>query len=358
MIVKNEEEHLANCLNSVKDIVDEIIIVDTGSMDATKEIARQFTDKIYDFTWIDDFSAARNFSFSKGKMDYLLWLDADDILLEKDQKMLLQLKLDLNSLVDSVMFRYHYAHDEQGNQTLTFMRERLVKRSKNPKWIGFLHETIDINGVQIESEIAVTHCRIHGDSDRNLNIYRRKIEEGIVLNSRDQYYYGKELYYHGLYQEATKELEKFVKEPCWIEDHLDALYCMSDCYQQINENRKALEVLFESFILEIPRAECLYRIASILQKEKKLTQAIYWYQLIFQTEKPINQVGFSYPEYWTWMPHLELCVCYYQMGNLEKARYHNEQAERYVPNHPSVIHNNVLFKPLNIENIPVKKERV
>ena len=71
MIVKNEEEHLANCLNSVKDIVDEIIIVDTGSMDATKEIARQFTDQIYDFTWIDDFSAARNFSFSKVKMDYL-----------------------------------------------------------------------------------------------------------------------------------------------------------------------------------------------------------------------------------------------------------------------------------------------
>ena len=71
MIVKNEERILARCLDSVKDLVDEIIIVDTGSADATKRIAAEYTDKIYDFTWIDDFSAARNFAFSKATGDYI-----------------------------------------------------------------------------------------------------------------------------------------------------------------------------------------------------------------------------------------------------------------------------------------------
>ena len=62
MIVKNEERVLKRCLDSVRDLVDEIIIVDTGSTDATKRIAAGYTDKIYDFTWNDDFSAARNFA--------------------------------------------------------------------------------------------------------------------------------------------------------------------------------------------------------------------------------------------------------------------------------------------------------
>ena len=65
MIVRDEEEVLERCLESIADCVDEIVIVDTGSVDRTKEIAQRFTDKIYDFQWVDDFSAARNFDFSK-----------------------------------------------------------------------------------------------------------------------------------------------------------------------------------------------------------------------------------------------------------------------------------------------------
>ena len=90
MIVKDEEDVIARCLDSVKDLVDEIIIVDTGSTDRTKEIVSKYTDKIYDFEWVNDFSKARNFSFSKATKDYILWLDADDIILETELKKLKQ----------------------------------------------------------------------------------------------------------------------------------------------------------------------------------------------------------------------------------------------------------------------------
>ena len=78
MIVKNEEAVIARCLDSVKDLVDEINIVDTGSTDNTKEIVQQYTKRPFDFEWIDDFAAARNFSFQQATKDFILWLDADD----------------------------------------------------------------------------------------------------------------------------------------------------------------------------------------------------------------------------------------------------------------------------------------
>ena len=124
MIVKNEEDVLARCLDSVGGLADEIIVIDTGSTDATKEIALKYTNLVYDFTWIDDFSAARNYSFSKGTMQYLMWLDADDVLLESDKNMLLALKETLPEDTDVVMMRYNTALDESGKPLFSFYRER------------------------------------------------------------------------------------------------------------------------------------------------------------------------------------------------------------------------------------------
>ena len=97
MIVKNEEEVLARCLACVTSFADEIIVVDTGSTDKTKEIAAGFTDKLYDFAWCDDFSKARNYSFSKATQDFIMWLDADDVMEEEDREKFLQMKNTLNT---------------------------------------------------------------------------------------------------------------------------------------------------------------------------------------------------------------------------------------------------------------------
>jgi glycosyltransferase involved in cell wall biosynthesis len=80
MIVGNNEETLEACLQSITGHVDEIIIVDTGSRDRTIEIAKKYTDKVFNFVWINDFAAARNFSLLKASGDLILWMDSDDIL--------------------------------------------------------------------------------------------------------------------------------------------------------------------------------------------------------------------------------------------------------------------------------------
>jgi glycosyltransferase involved in cell wall biosynthesis len=91
MIVKDEEEHLAKCLASVKPIVDEMIVVDTGSTDRTKDIARVFGARVYDFKWSNDFSEARNFSMSKASGEWIFVIDADEVISSLDYRNFLRL---------------------------------------------------------------------------------------------------------------------------------------------------------------------------------------------------------------------------------------------------------------------------
>ena len=102
MIVKNEEDVIGRCLACVKDIVDEIIVVDTGSTDSTIEIVKKYTNQIYHFNWVDDFSKARNYAFSKASKDYIMWLDADDIILENDLTNLKQLKNNFQRILNTI----------------------------------------------------------------------------------------------------------------------------------------------------------------------------------------------------------------------------------------------------------------
>ena len=146
MIVKNEELVLGRCLDSVKNLMDEIIIVDTGSTDKTKEIASLYTNKIYDFPWINDFAAARNFSFSKATKDYIMWLDADDIITKSEALKLKRWKEETDGSSDVIMLRYVTGFDEKRNPTLVYYRERIVKRDKNHQWQGRVHEAIAVRG--------------------------------------------------------------------------------------------------------------------------------------------------------------------------------------------------------------------
>ena len=225
MIVKNEEETLARCLDTVKDIVDEINIVDTGSTDRTKEIAVQYTQRIFDFEWIGNFAAARNESFKYATKDYILYLDADDVLLEKDRIKFKELKEILDPSVDSVSMYYDAGVDEYGNSTLRYRRNRLVKRSRNYVWKGDCHQYLEVHGNIINSNIAVTHKKIRHAVGRTISIYDNKIARGDTFSARDYFYYGNELRENGHYEKAIKSYDEnlSIKEG-WVEDKILPVY--------------------------------------------------------------------------------------------------------------------------------------
>ena len=80
MIVRDEEANISHCLESVRGLFDEIVVLDTGSKDRTIEIARSFGARVFDFVWVDDFAAGRNAALARARGDYAFWLDADDVI--------------------------------------------------------------------------------------------------------------------------------------------------------------------------------------------------------------------------------------------------------------------------------------
>ena len=142
MIVKNEEAVLERILKPVSQVMDAILIADTGSSDRTKEIAEQYTSQVFDFPWCDDFSAPRNFLLEKVSTDYWMWLDADDVLDEENLERLRSLKETLDPGTDVVMMEYAAGFDQSGRTTFSYFRERIMKTSRNFRWNGAVHETV------------------------------------------------------------------------------------------------------------------------------------------------------------------------------------------------------------------------
>ncbi|MDP4110319.1 MAG: glycosyltransferase, partial [Bacillota bacterium] len=256
MIGKNEEKTLGRCLDSVRDLVDEIIIVDTGSSDETKKTALKYTDKIYDFEWTDDFSKARNYSFSKAAMEYIMWLDADDVLLEEDREKFKKLKRGFDPAFDVVMMKYIVGGNEGGLPPCVFMRERLLKRSKGFTWHDPIHEYMILDGKILDTDICVTHMSSHKRSDRNLKIFEKMIAEGKKLSDRNLFYYARELFINRRFAEAIEYYNRFLDTRGGLpSNYMDASMDLAGCYRFLNDDKNVLKALLRSFEHDPPRAE-------------------------------------------------------------------------------------------------------
>lgn len=346
MIVKNEEKCLKRCLSSVENFADEIIIVDTGSTDKTKEIAKIFTDKIYDFVWVDDFSKARNFAFTKANGKYIMWLDADDFISPDNLKKLIKLKQNLDGKVDTFMLKYEIAFDSAGNSTFTYFRERILKNDGSFFWEGAVHEVITPHGKIEYSDIAIKHLKIEKHtSKRNLKIYQSLIKKGHILSPREQYYYSRELYYNGQYKKAITALNTFLKfENAWLEDRLGAIEIKALCQFQLNKIDKARATLYSSFSYSQPRANFLCLIGDSFIKENKFEQSIFWYKNALNSQKDYTSGGFINEEYFGIYPALQLCLAYYKLGDINQSKKYNDLALSFNSKNENAIKNKDFFE--------------
>ncbi len=339
MIVKNEEDTLARCLESMKDIADEIIIVDTGSNDKTKEIAGKYTEHIYDFEWVDDFSKARNYSFSKATMEYVMWLDADDVILEQNRIELKKLKETLNTEIDTVIMKYDLTSRESEKVVTYFYRERIVKRSKDFKWYDPVHEYIFYSGKYMKVDTAVTHMKMHPPTRRNLDILEKYIKNGNELDDRKCFYYARELFHAGEFDKAAIYYNKFLEtDTGLISNYLDSCIELSSYYDYKKDNKNSIKTLLRFFEKEGPRAEICCKIGYYYKDRKDYQKAVSWFLLAPYTAQPVS-LGGVMPQYWDYIPYMELCSCYYHMGLIDEAIIYNEKAAELYSSDEKICHN-------------------
>lgn len=356
MIMRNSEKTLDKCLSSCVDICDEIVIVDTGSVDNSKQIASKYTSKIYDFEWIDDFSAARNFSFEKCTKDYILWLDSDDEILLNDQEKIKNIDYRDKEII---ICKYQYSHDKYGVVESSFERERIIKRSLNLKWQKPIHEYLPIVGKKISREnIEIHHWKQHGTSERNL-----KILESIVQKDNDArnfYYLGKEYFDFNKFDLSIKTLEKFVKMDNWWENVFNAYQILSKAYLILGNEDEFFKNIFKSIKIEPRRAEPYYDIGDFYFSKKDWNKAIYWYELCLSVKRPAELMSTYYPAYYTWKPVLQLVLCYNNIGNVQKSYEYSELFLTFRPNDPIGLNNRNILKnsPLRLHKKDGKSKKL
>lgn len=152
MIVKNEEAILPRCLASVQNVVDEMIIVDTGSTDKTREVAVAAGAKLYEFHWIDDFSAARNYSLSQASGHWILVMDADEELERESGKRMRKLAQENEADAYWVIIRHFYRNRLQN--TLDIPHLRFFRNHPNYRYRKRYHEENTSSIVENNGRIA------------------------------------------------------------------------------------------------------------------------------------------------------------------------------------------------------------
>lgn len=337
MIVRDEEEVLARCLDCVKKFADEIIIADSGSTDKTIQIARAYTDKVYTFEWNDDFAAARNFAFSKATCKYVMWLDADDVITDENCTRIRNLVK--NGGFDMAYLLYATAFDGD-NPTFIYNRERIFLRSLDYRFSGAVHEAVVPRGSVVYSNARIDHKKLKtGDPMRNLKIYQKRIAKGISLGEREKFYYGRELLFNKMYRESAAVLENFILGNGWEQNKIEACINLYYCYTELGEGDMALQSLLKSFLYDSPRAQVCCMLGSYFTEKLNTYAAIYWYLRALDCNNEVQSGAFVNCDYSQFIPCLQLCVLYDRLGEYEKANLFNERAGAVKPHSAEYLHN-------------------
>ena len=295
MIVKNEENVLARCLDSFKNLVHEIVIVDTGSTDSTKEIAARYTEKIYDFVWISDFAAARNYAFSKCSGDYIYSADADEMIDAENAEKFRILMEAMEPEVEIVQMWYVNRHDYQTTENFEKdLRPKLFKRQRNFVWIDPVHESVRLEPVVFDSEIEIQHWPEGGHSARDFGVFQKAIKGGRVLSAKLLHMYAMELFLSGQAQDFADAAPAFrnmiYEEQRSADERMDCYCVLARAARLAGDKDNFFKWTLKNISLE-PCAEICCELGQYYFDIGDYEEASVWYINALQETKPILQAA-------------------------------------------------------------------
>ena len=317
LIVKNEERVLARCLSCAARIADELVVVDTGSTDRSVEIAKKFTPHVYLHPWQNSFAEARNFSYAQATGDYIMWLDADDVIDDESIARLNALKAE-ETEADVILAIYR--NDSEDGLYSYIIRDRIVKRSVFPGWKHDIHEAIPLQPDwkrSYRTDIEIIHKKEYvNEPNRNLDIFFRLLESGKPLQTFEKASLVKEYSLHGRMDEALKLFKELRPEDYGYEY---ARVYLANGFMREKRWRECLSVIedAERYIAFTPqmlfvKGRCMESLG-----DDQRAEALYQ-QATNAEEDPYSQ-SIRYTGYKDYYPYLRLAAIAQRNGDKQRA---------------------------------------
>ncbi|TDA69941.1 MAG: glycosyltransferase [Clostridia bacterium] len=304
MIVRDEEERLPRCLASVRGVVDEIVVVDTGSRDNTVDVAREFGARVYSLPWKGDFAAARNFALEQARGDWLLVMDADEELKSGDGNKIRAL-LTIDGVEAYCFQLVNFYGRQAGCDYVTDLACRMFKNRPAYSFRRALHEQVidQILAVRGPGAVKVANLQVlhygylapvadrKNKSRRNMEIIRQAVAQDPE-NKFLRYSLGVELLNQGAYEEALLRLEEAWQPGCSYMS--DLVLKMAVCLREMRRHTQALR-LIEQAARVYPDFTDLF----FLQGEIHLEQGAYreaaacFEKCLEMGDAPVNYAGTS-----------------------------------------------------------------
>lgn len=329
MIVKNEADILARCLDSLSGLYEELIIVDTGSTDETKEIAAQYTDQIYDFVWCNDFAAARNFAWSKASMEYIYSADADEVLDEENYRQFKMLKQVLDPAIEIVQM--YYDNQLHNGTVYNFNREyrpKLYKRLRQFVWEDAVHEAVRFTPLIYDSDISILHYPKENHAGRDFSCYQTQLKKGRRLSLRLYSMYARELYLSGSredYLAAKPYFEALLKQEDLPDDRrVEAEIILACCARLCADLASFFTQCMHNVATGQGSAEICYELGTYYEENGDKEEAAIWYlNAAFETQCYLNvHCGGDWPL-------IRLSGCMRALGRMDEAARYEEMARNW-----------------------------
>lgn len=352
MIVRDEEENLAECLSSIRDEVDEIIIVDTGSTDQTEQIASTFTDKIYHFEWNGDFSAARNFAISQCSGHWILCLDADEKL-DYAQGTIRQL---INNHSETEVFGLPLCTCSD-TEYERFTVIRLFRNTADYHFVGTIHEQVVIPNANVvgigDSPViwhkSITRKKRNIKRHRNLQLLTQELNNNPD-NCYLKYYMGVEWLGIGRYDKALPYFREAVDKIglSQLMFRGPAVRYLVDCLRLLGHLDDAFKVCQNECDLHPDYTDVFFDAGTILEEKGEFKNAIDYFNKAIQLGDPplcfYHSKGTE-----SFLSFYHLGFCYEKIGLHELAEKYYWQALEANPNYVCPLYSLVLLKVSNLK---------
>jgi glycosyltransferase involved in cell wall biosynthesis len=325
VVTRDHAATIGRALESAASFCDEMIVLDVGSRDATIDIARSHGVVLHQTKWNDDYAAARNESFAHCTGDWIMWLNADDVVPETSLGAFHAIKAVLAERMpqaDVIVAPYQWRLDESGTPVVTFQRERLVRRAAGLQWEGRVQERLRIPGDRFGTtgDLIVQRlpdpARLKRDVDHEIEVLEELVTAGDN-SPRVLFGYANGLYDQGRYGEAVETYGRYLAVDPHGADRYWAQIFLAECFIVLEDEEAARDVALGAVGEDGSRAEGYMVLGRLAFAEEAWEEAVPMLMAATAATKP--QFGLLRESDYSWGPWDYLAVCYDKLGQLNNA---------------------------------------